>query len=246
MYENNENLEQSFSKKAIWNPKYFLILTFLFSHIPVSIFYILNFHRLNRKSSRNKSILLIMSATALLVIGFYIIPSGSILKIFSLSISYGLGYYMKYSQEELYKEHIENGGKSAKYFLPVLLSLIFGAFLIFLIILTSSVPDKSIQFLDDEIYYTDSVSVEDVNLLGNLLIEIEYFYEDNVRASVKLDYDNYIYKIYFIIKEEYINNEKVINAFSELKNDIKKNLYPGHDVEIHFTDEYFKSIKVIK
>lgn len=246
MEENHNKIEQQTTLKPIWNPKYFLILTLFFSHIPLSIFYILNYHRLNKKSLRNKSILITLIATILVVIGLSFITSEFIIKILSFAVSYGMGYYMMASQSQLYKEHIENGGRSAKYILPVLLSVCFLGALIWLIFLTINIPDQYTEFLDDEIYYTENVTVEDVNLLGNYLIDIEYFNEDNLTASVKLDYAKDIYKVYFVVIKEAIEDEDILQAFGELRYILMEDVFVDSDVEIHFADEFLNTLKIIK
>lgn len=166
-------------------------------------------------------------------------------RIISLAITYGLGYYMKITQETMYKEHIDNGGKSANYILPIIVSLVFISVIIWLQVISVNIPDKYIEFLDDEIYYTDHVKVEDVNRLGEFLIETEYFIEDNLRTSVKLDYTDNVYRVFFVINKEYIDDEDLINAFRYLRNELKEITYSGSDVEIIITDELFNILKTI-
>ncbi len=242
--ENQYEHEQRIVRKPIWNPKYFFILTILFSHIPISIFYIINFIRLKKKLW-NESILIIIIATLLMLIGIFNIPNEFMVRIISLAITYGLGYYMKITQETMYKEHIDNGGKSANYILPIIVSLVFISVIIWLQVISVNIPDKYIEFLDDEIYYTDHVKVEDVNRLGEFLIETEYFIEDNLRTSVKLDYTDNVYRVFFVINKEYIDDEYLINAFRYLRNELKEKIYSGSAVEIIITDELFNILKTI-
>lgn len=239
--EENFDNEKQVNLKPIWNPKYFLLLSILFTHIPVMIFYILNFHRLREKSLRNKAIIIMIGATLIVVIGVMFIPDGTIGAAVGGGISIGLGFYMSSSQKELYKKHIDKGGKSAKYYFPVVVCILYISVLIWIMILTIQVPDQYVQFLDDEVYYTENVLYEDVDALGNFLIEIQYFSLENPRVSAKLDYVNGVYKVYFITLSEAADDQEVINAFRSIRDMIKEYVFRENEVEVYLTDEYFKT-----
>lgn len=243
--ENQYEYEQQYTVKPLWNPKYFFILTILFSHIPILIFYIWNFVRLKEKSWY-KPILLISIVTFLLLTSNFIIPSAIIAKIISTAIIWGLGHYMKVTQEPLYEEHIARGGKSARYILPIIVSLLFASVVIWFLIMIGNIPENYKVYLDDEVYYTEYVQVEEVDRLGEFLIDQELFYEDGMTVAVKLDYEDKAYHVFFVIDEGYLDDEELMDVFRYLRYELMDNIYPGNNVEIHLTDGLFKIIKTIK
>lgn len=238
-------LEQQIKTKPLWNPKYFLAFSIIFSYLPISLFYIANYNRMREKKLRNKAIIIVLVTTTVFLIGLFFIPFELVSRIFSLSILCGMGYYMKTSQEKLFDEFIDKGGKSANYIFPFVLSLIFILVCIYLLIISANIPDQYIEFLDDEVYYTNKVSVEDVEKLGEFLIEIEWFSKDDSRISVKLDITDNTYKVYFIIKKEYIEDEDLISTFTYLKYELENEIFEGNAVEVYLTDDTFKELKRI-
>lgn len=69
-------------------------------------------------------------------------------------------------------------------------------------------------------------------------MENEFFVEDNNVISIKLDKGTDGYKVYFIILDEYIDNEEIIQFFNLLNIDLMRYVF-DKKVNVYFTDEYF-------
>ncbi|WP_105616856.1 hypothetical protein [Vallitalea okinawensis] len=246
--ENHSDYQEQYTVKPLWNPKYFFILTLIFTYIPISIFYIWNFIRLKKKIW-NQSIIIILAATCLTVISIFFISNEFIAKVIGMTMSFGLGQYMKVTQEPLYKEHIERGGKSASYILPTIISIVFTiafvAVMIWSFSITKNIPENYKVYLDDEIYYTEHVKSEEVDRLGEFLIEEGFFFEDNATVAVKLDYENNIYHVSIMIDEEYYDDQEVNDALRYLWYRLTEDVFDGDPVRIHITDDLFNIIKTI-
>lgn len=238
--------EEPEKRGSAWNPKYFIYLSAFFSSVPVLICYIINFRRLNKNAILNRKTLCPVVGLLLLVISLFYIENVKYAKYIVYAFNIAIGFYMQYSQKDLFKEHIEEGGKSANYILPIIMSLAFTVLVIIMLLKYSVVPDHYKVYLDDEIYYSQGTNIKDVDLLAEFLIEIEYFEKDDLVTSVKCCEKNDAMHIYFAIIKEYVNDSECIQYFKDVEADLEEFFYVNRDVHIYLTDEYFKVLREIK
>lgn len=236
--------ESNLNKEKLWNPNNFVVLSILFSFLPTSIFYAINFGRISCKKKRN--IIIIASIVIFVLVIFLAMNTdSSIARVLFFGLNIGLGIYMRNSQKEMYAKHIETGGRKASYVVPMICNLIFAGLLVYCIVISSNIPDKKITINGDEIYYTSNVKVSDVNSLRDYLQKIEFFQDDDKPVSVKMDKTEYKYIISFVIDEEYINNNEVVQAFTDIKGDIANNLFKTSNVEVDLCDNYLNVLRII-
>lgn len=245
--------ETTSNKKGLWDPKHFIIISLLFSFLPAGILYSLNYGRVGDKKKRNKSLLLSLLGFILFVVGIIFIPIivpitmiNLIVKFIGTGINIGVGVYLRNKQEKLFQEHIDNDGNKASFGVPVLLSFIMAVVIIFLPTPYDSIPDDKIIFNGDEVYYTDTVTVQESELVGRFLMETGYFVNDGNDVSVKLDKQNSIYILSFCINEEYIDDTEILTAFNELYELLTIEVFNGYKFEVHLCNQYFKTLKKVK
>lgn len=232
------------NNKKIWNPKWFLPLSIFFSFFPVAIIYSLNYGRLGKVKKRNIYLLSTFVLFIITIILGYFINYG-IMKIIFLGLNIGLGLYMKNDQICLYEDHIVNGGKNASYWIPLLICLLFTVLIIFTLSYTSHIPDSMIIVEGDELYYTDSINVEEVEDLGQYLAANEFFVDDNNVISVKIDKttDKYIFSL--VISEVYQDDEEVIEYAKQLSYYLSTEVFNNSKVEVNLCDDMFKPLRKV-
>ena len=232
--------------KAIWNPKYFMIFAALGSFLVLIPFYIINCNRLNEKKSRNDFILLALVGIGGLVGIITLIPSEALARGLSIGLSVGIGYYLNAIQGPLFEEHIKKGGKSANYIWPVLVLIGIVVIVVILAVMSINIPDNYKDFGNGELYYTDNVTSEEVDNLGNYLLEVGYFSETGNGISAKLDRQYNVYIISFVIKEEYATDPEVIELFTYAREEIAMIIFPDNEVEVILADGSFNALNEIK
>ncbi|WBW97086.1 hypothetical protein [Oceanirhabdus sp. W0125-5] len=240
-----ENLDGTISnKKKLWNPKIFLVISILFSFLPAAILYSLNYGRVGYKRKRNIYLIVSVLGFILMIIALIFIPS-TIAKSIALGINVGIGVYLKNDQEKLFKQHIDNGGKKASYLVPLLICfVVLGAF-IALSVYLAFIPENSVTIHGDEVYYTERVEKEEAEKLANYLSDTEFLMEDDISVAVKIDKSTEGYIFSFIIDEQYLEDEEIIQSVQELADYLSIDVFNGEKVEVEMCNEVFKPMKVI-
>lgn len=169
----------------------------------------------------------------------------SIAKVLGTGINIGVGIYLSNNQKKLFEEHVEKGGNKASFAVPIVLSIIAAAALIFFSISYESIPDNKINFNGDELYYTNSVNIEEVEAVGEVLIETEYFCDDGKDISVKIDKKENLYIISLCINKEYVDDANLLDFSNQLCEYLPYEIFNGEAVEVHLCDNKFKPLKKI-
>lgn len=245
-YNNLDTFEAeyyAFTGKKIWNPNIFIALSIFFSFLPAAILYSLNYGRLGY--SKKKNIFMICSfAVFILLITLVIITKPQIASLFT-ALNIGLGIYFRNSQKELYKKHLENGGNKASFVLPIIISLVFLGLIAFAMIYSINIPQNMKSINGDELYYTDSISSGELDKLEKYLIDNQVLVNDGSQISVKIDKQQDIYKLSFVINKEYLNDEESMEYFKSLGQGISQNVFDNKKVFIQYCDDTFKVIKTL-
>lgn len=234
----------AYADKKLWDPKSFVVLSVFFSFLPAAILGALNHGRLG---DTGKKTLYILGFTALFIalISLSVYTSQSTLKALFYAVNIGIGAYLTNSQKGLYKEHIEKGGKKASFVIPVVICLVFAAGIIYMNILTANIPDKVKTFNGDELYYTDSISVDEVDKLGNYLADEGLFNDDGEVISTKIDKKSDTYMFSVIFDKKYLDDVEANKMFKEVRSMLSANVFNGSMVELHICDNKFNTLKVI-
>lgn len=148
-------------------------------------------------------------------------------------------------QKDLYDEHIKDGGEKESYFIPILIGILFADLIIAIKIYTIAIPENSIAYGKNHVYYTDAISESEARKLGDYLKP--YFFNDNSKADVKLDKENDTYIFCMPIKDASdINDQEFINAMKECPKDLSKDVFNNKTVRVDICDDKFKVLKSIE
>lgn len=231
----------------LWNPKAFIAISVFFSFLPAAILYSINYGRLGETRKRNTSLIISFLVFAI-AICLSILIDNIIMKYVFYGLNIGIGMYLQNDQLKLYNSHLLNGGQEASYLIPVIICVCALALLIFWIILGtirySNIPDQKKEFSGDELYYTDNVSINEVNKLGNYLEDNKVFSNDGDTWSFKLDKKDDAYIFSMIVSEEKSNNEEYLDAAKQFAQQLSSDVFHSQ-VEIDACDNKFKPLKVI-
>jgi hypothetical protein len=227
----------------LWNPKSFIIFSALFSFLPAGIMYALNYGRIG---NQRKKWLFLMST----IIGFialsafaFIMPT-TISKFLCLGINIGIGVYFMNTQTAMYQAHIQNGGERASYLLPITIAILIFVLLIATIMYSQYIPDKKLNYNKNQLYYTDSVTELQAKKLGDFL-KTEGFFKDDSQTNVKIDKQDNVFIFSMIIKDEYINNEEVVNNMKLVSKELALNVFENNKVNINLCNSRFKVLESI-
>jgi hypothetical protein len=231
------------STKKIWNPKSFLILSVLFSFLTAGILCSLNYGRLgdNRKKWITLSSTILGFIVLMTLMVLINVKSSSLI----LPINIGIGILFRNMQINLYDEHIKSGGQKASYLIPTLIAILFSGLIIAMMIYSADIPDNSIAYGKNNVYYTNSVSEAEARKLG------DYFkgdvFNDNSKIDFKLDKEKDTYVFSMPIKDASdINDQKFMDDMNECRKALSKDVFNNKPVRVDICDGKFKVLKSIK
>ena len=229
--------------KKLWNPKSFIIFSALFSFLPAGVMCALNYGRCgNQRKKWTYLISTIIGFIAVVTLAF-IIPT-TISKSLCFGINIGIGAYLMNTQKALYQEHIQNGGKRASYLLPIGIGILIFTLFLATIIYSQYIPDKTLDYNKNQLYYTDNVTEAQAKKLGDYL-KSEGFFKDDSETTVKIDKQEDTYVFSMIIIAEYLNNEEVLNNMKLVSNELSVNVFENNKVIVDLCNNRFKVLKSI-
>ena len=115
--------------------------------------------------------------------------------------------------------------------------------LFFLPLVSCTNHGEKLSFNNGDLYFTNLVTFEEADRLGNFLVENRFF--DGNQKSAQLTKENNRYQFRMVVKEKFINDLSAeLNAI-DFANILSAEVFEGAFVEIHFCDESFNTLKVI-
>ena len=234
-----------FINMKLWNPKRYLIMGLIFSFLPAAILYSINYYRLGNKKKCYKSVLLYTVLFVLICVLASYIEKDLANGLF-LGINAFLVMNMQKEQKELFGKHIAFGGKAASYVLPIIISTVLSGIILWAAIYTANIPDNSIVFQDDELYYTERIEKINAEKLGKLLENNGLFVKDDVSVNVGIDKDGNIYIFSLLVKDAAVEDSNLITTLKELSYKISKEVFNNQKVQVNLCDNNFKVLKELK
>lgn len=229
--------------KKLWNPKSFIIFSALFSFLPAGIMYSLNYGRCGNQQKKWTSLILTLIAFITLCTLSFIIPN-NITNSLSFGINIGIGVYLMNTQTILYQEHIQNGGERASYLLPIITGIFILVLLIFTVMYSQYIPQKTLNYNKNQLFYTNNVTEAQAKKLGDFL-ETEGFFKADSRTDVKIDKQEDTYVFSMIIKDEYIDNQEVVDNMKLVSDELSIYVFENSKVKIDLCNSRFKVVKSI-
>lgn len=102
------------------------------------------------------------------------------------------------------------------------------------------------KFKKGEIFYNDPVTVDQVDVIGEFMIMMDFF-NDEREASMLLDQNrDDVFELKIVVVSEEALTEEVMTGFTSIKNVIKQDVFPDNDFHLVLTDDEFDEIKTIK
>ena len=235
---------QNEANKGLWNPASFAVLSFFFSFLSAGILYSLNYGRVGLIKKRNIS-LLVICVIFVVALTITVATERDIAKSLFLGLNIGVGMYMQRDQKKLYEDHIANGRKKASYVLPLVFCIIISAFLIWAMIYSQNIPDKNLVINGDELYYTDNVSKNEVDKLGEYLKETDFFAQDDNNISIKIDKKEEEYILSLIVDKEKVESSDISETAKFLGKTLSTEVFNNSKVSVNLCDDRFNSLKTI-
>jgi len=237
--------EYRHSNTKLWNPKGFIIIGGLFSFLPAAILYSINYGRLGFRKERTYNLL--GFGILFVIISFLAVYiENNMVKYVFEGVNIALSSHMRNKQIDLYKMHIENGGRKASYLFPAIICLVILGFFIWAMIYSFNVPEKSFKLYDDELYYTERISDSEAKEIGRFLGSIEFFANDSIPINASIDKIERDYIFSLVVKDEAVNNAELDAYMKEIGSSMSKQVLNSQPVRLNLCNGRFKVIKTIQ
>ncbi|MBP1924788.1 hypothetical protein J2Z76_000641 [Sedimentibacter acidaminivorans] len=98
---------------------------------------------------------------------------------------------------------------------------------------------------NNELYYTENVTVEEAQVLGDYLVKQDFFADDGNLRSIQLNKAGNTYEVRIIIKKGLEEDQSVIDSMEFLATDLSINVFNNKDIDIHLCDDNFETLRVV-
>lgn len=144
--------------------------------------------------------------------------------------------------KELYDEKVLNKKKV----LYIILGVIVIAAIALIIYNSSKLfnsQGKSVKIYNNELFYTDNISTEEVDKLVKYLQYTQVFTK-NTNMDVKIDKKKDIYIFSLIINKEYLEDERLNSLAKSLSRGLSNGVF-NNKVEVHICDNKLHTLRVV-
>ena len=114
-----------------------------------------------------------------------------------------------------------------------------------LVVLPNDFGKKLIFSENNELYYTEAVTVEEAQALGDYLVQQEFFANDGNLRSIQLNKTGNTYEFRMIVKKGLEQDQNVIESMEFLASDLSSNVFNNEDLDVHLCDENFEILRVV-
>lgn len=104
---------------------------------------------------------------------------------------------------------------------------------------------EKLPYGKSDLYYTDNVSKEEAKKMGDFLQANQFFPEDK-KISVQLDKASDTFLFRMVVMDNFLNDSSYAESAKFTVGEISKNVFDTKPVIMHFCDEYFKTVKVVR
>lgn len=122
-------------------------------------------------------------------------------------------------------------------FLPLLAAL--------LILASCKNYGKKIPYGKSEVFYTENVTREQAQKLGDYLNQ-NHFFKDDKKASVQLDKSADTFLFRMVVLDNFVNDESYINNAKIFTTELSDKVFDQKPVLINFCDKYFSTVRVVR
>lgn len=101
---------------------------------------------------------------------------------------------------------------------------------------------KEKEFSGVQLFYTESVTEADADLIGNYLVEQQF--ADGTRKSVQLNKTGNTLEFRMVVQTGFEKDQDYCDLVGQFASDLSE-LLGGQKVEVHLCDEYLQTLKAI-
>lgn len=98
---------------------------------------------------------------------------------------------------------------------------------------------------NNELYYTENVTVEQAQALGDYLVKGEFFANDGNNRTVQLNKTGSTYEFRMVVKKGLDQDQSTIDIMKTIATDISVNVFKGETVDVHLCDDTLKTLRVV-
>lgn len=228
--------------KKLWNPKSFIIFSVFFSFLPAGIMCALNY---GRSGSQKKKWIFLLTSILVFIALITLLPILSInTSIIFFGINIALGIILMFTQLKLYNEHIQNGGQSASYLLPVIIGLLIFSLSAASILYSIYVPKNALDYAENHLFYTNKITESQAKKLGDYLNSEGYFTPSS-KVDVKIDKQDTLYILSLVVEGDYKSNTSYVEPMKAISRELSKNVFENNKVRIDLCNDRFQVLNSI-
>ena len=98
---------------------------------------------------------------------------------------------------------------------------------------------------NNELYYTESVTSEQAQSLGEYLVKGEFFANDGNERTVQLNKSGSTYEFRMVVKTGLDQDQATIDLMKEVAAELSANVFNGETVDVHLCDDTLKTLRVV-
>lgn len=98
---------------------------------------------------------------------------------------------------------------------------------------------------NNELYYTESVTSEQAQALGDYLVKGEFFANDGNDRTVQLNKTGSTYEFRMVVKKGLDQDQGTIDLMKTVAAELSENVFKGENVDIHLCDDTLKTLRVV-
>ncbi|WP_271813457.1 hypothetical protein [Clostridium beijerinckii] len=228
--------------KKLWNPKSFIIFSVFFSFLPAGIMCALNY---GRYGSQKKKWIFLLASILVFIALIALLPILSInTSIIFFGINIALGIILMFTQLKLYNEHIQNGGQSASYLLPVIIGLLIFSLSAASILYSIYVPKNALDYAENHLFYTNKITESQAKKLGDYLNSEGYFTPSS-KVDVKIDKQDTLYILSLVVEGDYKSDTSYVEPMKAISRELSKNVFENNKVRIDLCNDRFQVLNSI-
>jgi hypothetical protein len=98
---------------------------------------------------------------------------------------------------------------------------------------------------NNELYYTENVTLEESQALGDYLVKGEFFAADDNKRTVQLNKTGSTYEFRMVVKEGLDKDQATIDVMETVAADLSANVFNDEVVDVHLCDDTLKTLRVV-
>lgn len=103
---------------------------------------------------------------------------------------------------------------------------------------------KRLKYDGSTLFYTSSITEAKARELGDYLMELGFFQEDNP-GSVQITKEGDTYQFRMVVKEDSGLDKEFLTAVALFSAHISNDIFEGQNLETHLCDDRFKTIEIV-